>query len=304
VSGAANEVFFLGVDGGGSKCQASVADAEGSVVGEAVAGPANPLHGLEQALESIEQAASQALVRAGLSSLPLNQLVAGVGLAGVNLPSLFQAISGWSHPFAALYLTTDLHIACLGAHQRDDGAVIVAGTGSCGYVGVAGRECVLGGHGFPLGDKGSGAWMGLEAVKAALLASDGLGPESQLEPMLAKELGAQGLMLVERLSGAKSSDYARLAPLVLAAAEAGDAVARGIVQEGADYISALAQKLLAYHPSRLSMIGGLAEPLLPWLHSQVAGQLSAPLGPPEAGALLYARKQHQALQLAEGHFDE
>ena len=295
MSSTANDVFYLGIDGGGSKCQATIADTEGVVLGQAVAGPANPLHGLEQTLESIKQAASQALVNSGRHGLVLRQLVAGVGLAGVNLPSLFQAISAWPHPFAALYLTTDLHIACLGAHQRDDGAVIVAGTGSCGYVGVPGRECVLGGHGFPLGDKGSGAWMGLEAAKAVLLASDGLGPATQLEALLTAELKASGLMMVERLCGAKSSDYARLAPLVLRAAGAGDLVAEGIVREGADYISALGQKLLAYHPSRISMIGGLAEPLRPWLAPQFSNQLSAPLGPPEVGALLYARRRQQVV---------
>lgn len=296
---AANDVFYLGLDGGGSKCQARIADAEGVVLGEAVAGPANPLHGLEQTLESIEQAASRALAESGRDDLALQQLVAGVGLAGVNLPSLFQAISAWQHPFAALYLTTDLHIACLGAHQRDDGAVIVVGTGSCGYVGVAGHECILGGHGFPLGDKGSGAWMGLEAAKAVLLASDGLGPETRLEALLSTELKASGLMVVERLSNAKSSDYARLAPLVLRAAQAGDRVAERIVREGADYISAMGQKLLAYHPSRISMIGGLAEPLRPWLAPRLADRLSAPLGPPEAGALLHARRHYQAAQAAQ-----
>lgn len=299
MSSTANDVFYLGIDGGGSKCQASIADAQGVVLGGAIAGPANPLHGLEQTLESIEQAATRALADSGRHDVSLRQLVAGVGLAGVNLPSLFQAISAWQHPFAELYLTTDLHIACLGAHQHDDGAVIVAGTGSCGYVGVPGRECVLGGHGFPLGDKGSGAWLGLEAAKAVLLAADGLGPETQLEALLTAELEASGLMMVERLSGAKSRDYARLAPLVLDAARAGDAVAETIVREGAGYISALGQKLLDYSPARISMIGGLAEPLRPWLAPQLSGQLSAPLGPPEAGALLYARSHHQAVHAVQ-----
>ena len=296
MSSTANDVFYLGIDGGGSKCQASIADAKGVVLGEAVAGPANPLHGLEQTLESIEQAACRAMANTGRRDLSLRQLVAGVGLAGVNLPSLFHAISAWPHPFAALYLTTDLHIACLGAHQRADGAVIVVGTGSCGYVGVPRRECVLGGHGFPLGDKGSGAWMGLEAAKAVLLASDGLGPATQLEALLTAELGASDLVMVERLSDAKSSDYARLAPLVFRAAQTDDEVAEGIVREGAGYISAVGQQLLDYGPARISMIGGLAEPLRPWLAPQLSSQLSAPLGPPEAGALLYARHHHQAVQ--------
>lgn len=54
----------------------------------------------------------------------------------------------------------------MGAHTRDEGAVMIAGTGSCGYSFVNGKATILGAHGFPFGDKCSGAWIGLEAVKA------------------------------------------------------------------------------------------------------------------------------------------
>ncbi len=180
VGAPVKERYYLGVDGGGSKCRASVADAQGRVLGSALAGPANPFHGVEEARQSIESAARGALEAAGLHSVSLGQLVVGAGLAGVNLPGLYQVMREWPHPFAAFYLATDLRIACIGAHQSDEGAIIVTGTGSCGYVRVGGEERLIGGYGFSFGDQGSGAWMGLEAVKAVLLAVDELGPETQL----------------------------------------------------------------------------------------------------------------------------
>ena len=61
----------------------------------------------------------------------LKQVVAGLGLAGVNLPGLYQKINEWHHPFKEMFLTTDLHTACIGAHKGADGAVIITGTGSC-----------------------------------------------------------------------------------------------------------------------------------------------------------------------------
>lgn len=285
------ERYYLGVDGGGSKCKASIADAEGRVLGSAQSGPANPFHGVQQTLHSIESAARGALRNAGLPDSTLGDLVAGVGLAGVNLPSLYQVISEWPHPFAQLHLTTDLRIACLGAHQSDEGAVIVTGTGSCGFVRIGGEERLVGGCGFPYGDQGSGAWLGLEAVKSVLLASDELGPETQLTDLIAGLLEARGVAIVERLSGKPSSEYARLAPLVFAAAETNDPVALAIVQRGADYISAMARKLLIHKPLRLSMIGGLAERLEPWLDADVVGRLARPLGTPDAGALRFAVQQ-------------
>lgn len=292
VSAPTKEHYYLGIDGGGSKCKACIADAHGRVLGTALAGPANPLHGVEQTMRSIESAAQRALRDAGLAPDTIGRLVAGAGLAGVNVPSLYQVMSDWSHPFEAFYLTTDLRIACLGAHQRDDGAVIVTGTGSSGYARIEGVDRMLGGHGFPYGDQGSGAWMGLEAVKAVLLASDQLGPPTSLSESLAELLQARGIAIVERMSGRPSSEYATMAPLVFDAADAGDRVALKIMQEGAAYISAMAHKLLEYEPVRLAMIGGLAERIEPWLAPEIAAQLSKPLGPPEAGALLFARQQH------------
>lgn len=298
VSAPGKEHYFLGIDGGGSKCKACIATAEGRVLGTGLAGPANPLHGLKQTLGSIERAARIALQDAGLPSEALQNLVAGVGLAGVNVPDLYRSISEWHHPFDALYLTTDLGIACLGAHSSDDGAVIVVGTGSSGYARVNGVEHLVGGYGFPYGDQGSGAWMGLEAVKAVLMAYDQLGPSTTLTERVEKQLGAKGVEIIGLMSGLPSSEYAKLAPLVFAAAKEGDAVAQKVLAEGGKYISSMAYKLLEFQPGRLALIGGLADPIESWLDPEVLKCLSVPLGTPEEGALLFARNEHLEAHIA------
>lgn len=289
-----DQSLYLGVDGGGTKCRACVADGQGNILGVGNAGAANAMQGLEQTQNSVVLSARRALENAGLSEDYLSRLVVGVGLAGVNLPGVYRAMMEWEHPFSKLYLATDLHIACFGAHGQESGAVIIAGTGSCGYANVGGEDIMLGGHGFPLGDKGSGAWMGLEAVKAVLLACDGLGPQTLLMGKIEELLQARGVALAERLSRASPGEYARLAPVIFAAANSGDAVARHIVQEGAGYISSLAGKLLERNPPRLSILGGLAEPLASWLDQSIARQLAEPLATPEVGAVLFARQQHGA----------
>lgn len=292
VSGPVTENYYVGIDGGGSKCKAAIADGEGRILGTALAGPANPFHGIEQTQQSIEDAAKRALQNAGLPAGLLSELVVGAGLAGVNVPRLFRAMEGWRHPFGAFYLATDLRVASMGAHQQDDGAVIVIGTGSSGYARADGVEHLHGGYGFPCGDQGSGAWVGLEAIKAVLLAWDQIGPATRLTESVAELLDARGIAIVEQMAGRPSGDYARLAPLVFSAAEEGDSVAQEILEEGAGYISALAQRLLEYQPGRLALIGGLSERLESWLAPEVANLLSRPLGPPEVGAVLFARQQH------------
>ncbi|WP_341939488.1 N-acetylglucosamine kinase [Marinimicrobium sp. C2-29] len=298
VSAPGEEHYYLGIDGGGTKCKACIATADGRVLGTALAGPANPLHGFEQTLDSIECAARRALKDAQLPPETLQHLIAGVGLAGVNVPDLYRSISEWRHPFDHLYLATDLGIANMGAHHSEDGAVIVVGTGSSGYARVNGVERLLGGHGFPYGDQGSGAWMGLEAIKAVLLASDQLGPPTNLTEGVARLLGAKGIAIVEVMSGRPSSEYAKLAPLVFSAAEEGDDVAQKIVEEGASYISSMAYKLLDCQPGRLSLIGGLAARIEGWLAPGILKDLSIPLGPPEEGAILFARQRHLKANIA------
>lgn len=283
--------LVLGIDGGGSKCCAVIADAQGHILGRGMGGSANAYQNLVQTQASIITATAMALQEAGLPLTSMSQLTAGIGLAGVNVPSVFNAMQQWQHPFKKNHLTTDLHIACLGAHQGAEGAVIIAGTGSCGYSFVANKAVILGGHGFLLGDNGSGAWMGLAAVKAVLLAIDGVGPQTLLRQMLCDELAISEAMIVDHLTGATSADYARLSRLVFLAAQQQDSVAVAIIREGAAYLDSIAEKLWRTGARRISLIGGLAAHIAPWLTPGVVGRLSAPLGAPEMGAVLFARQQ-------------
>ncbi|NRD72819.1 ATPase [Shewanella sp. VB17] len=288
----AKSLFFIGIDGGGSKCRATIYSAEDNVMGTGVSGRANPLHGLSQTFESIQLSTELALKDAGMSLTDCKYLVAGLGLAGVNVARLYQDVVNWQHPFADMYVTSDLHTACIGAHKGGDGAVIITGTGSCGYANVEGKDISLGGHGFALGDKGSGGWLGLKAAEQSLLHLDGFIEQTTLTRRLCDHLKVNNALgIVESLAGESSSVYAKLARIVLECANQQDQASQIIVKEGAAYISELARKLFKINPPRFSMIGGLAEPLIPWLDKDVIARLSPALAPPELGATYFARAQ-------------
>jgi glucosamine kinase len=299
ISSDTNKVLFLGIDGGGTKCKAIITNQEHEVLGTGIAGPGNPLHGFKQATESIIASAQAALIDAGLAHVALHELTAGVGLAGVNLPVLFKQMSNWKHPFKQMFLATDLLIACLGAHNGQDGAVMITGTGSCGFSFIHGQSFIIGAHGFPHGDKGSGAWFGLQAAEQVLLSLDGLiVPTSLNEALLAHHKCKSSLDLVEAIAGKPAAFYARMANLVFDCAEQGDQVALAIIHEGADYINDMANKLWDKKPPRMSMIGGLSIKLIPWLDKQIQDQLSTPCSPPELGSIIFAQQQLSLLQSA------
>lgn len=261
------------------------------ILGSGISGPGNPLHGFEQATQSIIESAKLALIDAGLEDVPLSELNAGVGLAGVNLPALFKQMKEWNHPFKQMFLAHDLLIACLGAHHNNNGAVIISGTGSCGFSCIDDEEVIIGGHGFPQGDKGSGAWFGLQATKQVLLSLDGIAQPSLLNNLLLQKLDCDdATSLVEKVAGKTATFYAQLANLVFDAAEQGDQFALAIIEDGAEYINRIARILLTRKPARISMLGGLTPRLKPRLDDDVIAQLSEPLSAPEVGAVLFSRQ--------------
>lgn len=283
--------LFLGIDGGGSKTKAIVVNENNEILGTGISGPGNPLHGFEQAIFSITEAAQLALKNAGLSHMKLIELNAGVGLAGVNLPILFNKMQAWQHPFKQLFLAHDLLIACLGAHGGQDGAVIVSGTGSCGFSFIDGKEMILGGYGIPQGDQGSGAWFGVEAIKTVLLSLDGIVQPSLMNSLILRKLDCvDTASLVETVAGKTATFYAQLANIVFDAAEQGDKLATKIVKEGAEYINSVAHALLKNKHIRIALLGGIASRLKPNLDTDIQIQLIEPIYAPEFGAVIFSRQ--------------
>jgi glucosamine kinase len=294
--------LFLGIDGGGSKCKAILMDQNNTILGTGISGPGNPVYGLELAKISIVESASLALADALLNSeipqeLRLNHICAGVGLAGVNLPHVYDEMIKWQSPFKSISLTTDIHIACLGAHEGHDGAVLISGTGTCGLSNVNAHTKIIGGHGFPQGDKGSGAWYGLKAVEAVLLSLDEMAPLTTISRYMSQVLKASNAEeIISKVAGKPASFFAHLANTVFNAFEDKDDVAIAIIDEGASYISEMARLLLKTTPPRISFIGGLAEWIIPYLDEDIQKQLSPSLFPPEAGAVFYARHQTASIK--------
>ncbi|AWL11974.1 Glucosamine kinase [Saliniradius amylolyticus] len=286
-------LYYMGIDGGGSKCRALLTDAEGKELGTGQSGPANPNQGLDQSLNSILDCATQAIDNAGLPASTIDKVYAGMGLAGLNLPKYYQWMANWDHPFARLNISTDLHIACLGAHGGGDGAVIITGTGSCGMVNVKGQRRQFGGHGFTVGDQGSGAWLGINAIRQSLQALDGLLPKTDLvERVLDLTQCQTARELAQTMAGQSPAKYAKLAPVVFEQANVKDELATELVIKGADYINRLARRLFGYNPPRFSMIGGLAPIIAPWLDEDVKERLQPSLHSPEMGAVLFAQQDN------------
>jgi glucosamine kinase len=281
---------YLGIDGGGTKCKARLEDAQGDLLAEAIAGPANAARNLTGSVKAVLEASEKAIAKANIKGLTLNQIHAGIGLAGINIPQVKQAFLKQSLPFASWHITTDLHIACLGAHLGQDGAIVIVGTGSSGVAIHNDQHFEMGGHGFVVGDKGSGAWLGKMAISHCLETLDGITPNNLLSKQVINLLDCDSAYdLVNLTLEAKPALFASIAPLIfqLAASQQEDALL--LVDQAATYINKICHRLLSGNLHRLSLIGGISQPLTPYLDSQLQAIIRPAQATPEQGAILYSK---------------
>ncbi|TPN40833.1 N-acetylglucosamine kinase [Mesorhizobium sp. B2-3-3] len=283
-------IYFLGVDGGGTGCRARIEDAEGTVLGQGLSGPATTRLGIDAAWASIAKAFGAAIEETGFGPAETARIRAGIGLAGIGRKGALEALRAIAHPFASIDFVSDGVGACLGAHSGLDGAIVIAGTGSIGLGFVEGRDLRAGGYGFPISDEGSGADLGLKAVQLALRAHDGRHERTALLAEVMQRFEGDPMEAVAWMDRASATDYAALAPMVMRHADQGDPIGRRIVQGAAEQIDTLVRVLFEKGAPLVTLLGGLASPLEPWLSPDVRRRLKPADGDAVSGAIILARR--------------
>ncbi|HVF45467.1 MAG TPA: BadF/BadG/BcrA/BcrD ATPase family protein, partial [Pyrinomonadaceae bacterium] len=142
--------YVLGVDGGGTKTRAVVADSRGEIIGHGRAGPSNPLRvGVSDSTAAVREAVERACLDAGVRRQDLS--AAEIGLAGVKRDDIrerMRAALSAELGIEPLEVVTDAVIALYGATEGAPGLVVIAGTGSiCCGVNARGRRACAGGWG-------------------------------------------------------------------------------------------------------------------------------------------------------------
>ena len=284
--------YFLGVDGGGSRCRARLETADGQHLGEGLAGPASMRFGFETARDAVLAATRQCLAEAGLDDDALKHIYAGIGLAGTGQRGAREKLESWRHPFAGAWFEGDAYVAWLGAFGGGDGdgGVVIAGTGSIA-IAYGGDTVRIGGYGFPVSDEGSGADLGLGALRHALKTLDGRAEPSAFARDVLVRFSGDPAAVIDWMENASATDYAALAPIVTRHAEAGDAAARALMREAGAQIGELIETLARRSAPRVALLGGLAEPVRPYLPQEAAALLVAPQADALAGAIVLAKQR-------------
>jgi len=230
--------IVLGVDGGGRKTYAIVANALGELLGAAASGPSNwEMVGVDGARETLAGAVDLALAEAGIERSALDASV--FGLAGVDWPSDVDRLDAALEPIGlggARRILNDAFVALRAGTTQPWGVSVIAGTGTVAAGrNPAGKEFRTLGEGAIFGDFGDEFDVSELAVRAVADQYTGRGPSTMLADLLCEHLRAESVAaMLERLCREdpriRSPEVQILTPLVLQATERGDLVARGILE--------------------------------------------------------------------------
>jgi N-acetylglucosamine kinase-like BadF-type ATPase len=258
--------YYLGVDVGGTKTHAMLADDDCRVVGFGEAGPGNHegvgYPGLEAAMA---QAVGQALLQAGIA--PRQIAGAGFGVGGYDWPSerepTLRSIAALGID-APLELVNDAMLGLIAGARQGWGIAVVAGTGcNCWGWDAEHRTAHM---------TGAGGWMG-EAAGAGELVQEAVarisrfwshrGPPTRLVEAFVASTGARDLDdLIEGLVMQRYTLDTSAAPLVFQVAAAGDPMACEVITWAGEALADLANGVIrqlrfADQPFEVILVGSL-----------------------------------------------
>lgn len=228
--------YVLGLDQGGSKTHAVVADMEGNILGIGCgAGACHSVIGLEAAAAAIYDASMQAMSAAGITAEQID--VVGAGLTGVDWPHetqlLRQAVSDTlSIPQEKIIVVNDCLIALRAGTSKPSGCILCAGSGlNCAVRHPDGREYTFGFY-IEDGCQGGSA-LGMRTLQAVFDAEAGLCAETALTEKVLRYMACSNVdeMLFKHVTCGLGPDrILRLPPVLEEAALEGDEVAKGILR--------------------------------------------------------------------------
>jgi len=281
--------FLVGVDGGGTATRALLARRGGPVIGQGHAGPSALGQGIPAAWVQIQLAISKAFESAQTALPDWGRCALAAGLSGVSNRPWRDEFVSLNPGFTNLLAETDSFTMLVGAHGGKPGAIVAAGTGSMGEVlRPDGSRTTVGGWGFPVSDEGSGAWIGLRAVRLAQQAIDGRINAGSLVRHVWETCGGDRDSLQAWCDHAGQFAYAQLAPAVFSN-EGSDPAAGQLLTNAAASLDAIALALDPHGGLPLAVCGSIGRRLADRLSPAVRSRLVDAADGPAAGALTLIR---------------
>ena len=241
-------MYIIGIDGGGTKTIGILATRTGQHLAQVQSGPAN--------YHVVGEAKTQAVLEGIIKKLyeeagipPTSDVRFCLGMAGLGRPADREVIGRICDELGICQnriLTHDAHIALVGGTQKQEGVIVISGTGAIAYgINADGQEARASGWGYLLGDEGGGYDIALKGLRATVRATDGRGDRTELTHRILDKLELnEPSELIRWVHAAGRDTIAQLAEIVFDIARTTDKVAERIVDEAADELVCAATSVI------------------------------------------------------------
>jgi len=258
-------MYFLGIDGGGSKTELVLASADGSIKRSLKADCCNPIDiGIQNSKKILRDAIYEIC-----SDISFSSIVAFAGIAGGTSADMKEKLADFFSEFQFRAFKNDSDNACIieaGLGDRD-GITLILGTGICAFSKLNGVFTRVAGWGYLIDSGGSAFNIGRDILNAYYCAIDGSGPATAITEEINALCPGGPQALIGRIYNDSKKTIASFAPVAFKLAAAGDRVAIDILKRNmsvAAHFIDTAAKLFKTEPIPVVLAGGLTEqPLLP-----------------------------------------
>ena len=273
-------VYYLGIDGGGTKTELALSDPEGKIVSRLFMDGCNPnTVGIERTKRIIEDGIIQAC-----KDVPLSSVVVYAGIAGCaseiyadEIKTMLEKMS-----FAAFDVGSDNNNIVAAGLGNNEGITMILGTGICSYVVKKEETKRIAGWGYLFDNGGSAFHIGRDAINAYFSAYDGTGEETTLVQRIKQTFGYSNEELLKYLYNGGNKLVSSYAMYVFEEAEKGDRVSIAILKKHIAEIARLIRASLSHfsdYDKKIPVIlgGGLTNQalLLPYLLDELGDDIKS-----------------------------
>ena len=273
-------VYYLGIDGGGTKTELALSDPEGKIVSRLFMDGCNPnTVGIERTKRIIEDGIIQAC-----KDVPLSSVVVYAGIAGCaseiyadEIKTMLEKMS-----FAAFDVGSDNNNIVAAGLGNNEGITMILGTGICSYVVKKEETKRIAGWGYLFDNGGSAFHIGRDAINAYFSAYDGTGEETTLVQRIKQTFGYSNEELLKNLYSGGNKLVSSYAMYVFEEAEKGDKVSVSILKKHIAEIARLIRASLSHfsdYDKKIPVIlgGGLTNQalLLPYLLDELGDDIKS-----------------------------
>ena len=184
-------MMLLGIDSGGTSCRLALCDGAGRVLSQVTVPGHNPnADGFPALEESLRRGLDALLAPFGGREAAIDALHGGIaGGEGDNRPRLEQMLRSLLPRCARVSVSSDALIALSAGLGAADGGVLIAGTGTIGFVRKKNALLRFGGWGYLADEGGSGWHIGRDGFRAAMAGEDAGLPPTALTALYEEKLG-------------------------------------------------------------------------------------------------------------------